>query len=175
MSMSNMPFKVTGMGTDGRYDYFRSDYNWVRMPPMFFDDEVKALEYLEGLEIGDSIHISHTEIAEGVDPTIKDRDFTYSNKSTSMLNKLIAQVKKDSLYEDLKVDLESALLKSKPSKELDLLTYKNEIVEFLENEIVSRYYFRKGKVINSFKYDEVVKEAISLFKDMQKFNEILGE
>ena len=58
---------------------------------------------------------------------------------------------------------------------MDLLTYKKEIVEFLENEIVSRYYYRKGKVINSFKYDEVVKEAISLFKDMQKFNEILGE
>ena len=106
---------------------------------------------------------------------IKDREFTYSNKSTSMLNKLIAQVKKDSLYEDLKLDLESALLKSKPSKELDLLNYKKEIVEFLENEIVSRYYYRKGKVINSFKYDEVVKEAISLFEDMQKFNEILGE
>ena len=88
---------------------------------------------------------------------------------------IIAQVKKDSLYEDLKLDLENALLKSKPSKELDLLTYKKEIVEFLENEIVSRYYYRKGKVINSFKYDEVVKEAISLFKDMQKFNEILGE
>ena len=52
MSMSNMPFKVTGMGMDGRYDYFRSDYNWVRMPPMFFDDEVKALEYLESLELG---------------------------------------------------------------------------------------------------------------------------
>ena len=31
---------------------------------------------LEGLEIGDSIHISHTKIDEGVEPTIKDRDFT---------------------------------------------------------------------------------------------------
>ncbi|MDG1841950.1 MAG: S41 family peptidase [Crocinitomicaceae bacterium] len=106
---------------------------------------------------------------------IKDRDFNYSNQSTIMLNKLIDQAKKDSLYSYLKVDLDNALLKSKPKKEKDLLTNKNEIVEFLENEIVSRYYFRKGKVINSFKYDDVVKEAISLFKDMQKFNEILGE
>ena len=52
MSMSNMPFKVTGMGTDGRYDYFRESSNIVRMPPKFFDDEVKALEYLESLELG---------------------------------------------------------------------------------------------------------------------------
>ena len=52
MSKSIMPFKVTGMAMDGRYDYFRSDYNIVRMPPKFFDDEVKALEYLESLELG---------------------------------------------------------------------------------------------------------------------------
>ena len=106
---------------------------------------------------------------------IKDREFTYSNKSTSMLNKLIAQVKKDSLYEDLKLDLENALLKSNRPKNWIYLLIKKEIVEFLENEIVSRYYYRKGKVIKSFKYEDLVKEAISLFKDMQKFNEILGE
>ena len=52
MSKSIMPFKVTGMAMDGRYDYFRSDYNIVRMPPKFFDDEGKALEYLESLELG---------------------------------------------------------------------------------------------------------------------------
>ena len=52
MSKSIMPFKVTGMAMDGRYAYFRSDYNIVRMPPKFFDDEVKALEYLESLELG---------------------------------------------------------------------------------------------------------------------------
>ncbi len=34
---------------------------------------------LEGLEIGDSIHISHTNIDEGVIPTIKDRDFTVAS------------------------------------------------------------------------------------------------
>ncbi|MAI02836.1 MAG: 50S ribosomal protein L25/general stress protein Ctc [Rickettsiales bacterium] len=34
---------------------------------------------LEGLEIGDSIHISHTKIEEGVETTIKDRDFTVAS------------------------------------------------------------------------------------------------
>ena len=31
---------------------------------------------LDGLEIGDSIHISSINLEEGVTPTIKDRDFT---------------------------------------------------------------------------------------------------
>ena len=34
---------------------------------------------LTGLEIGDSIHISHTKIDEGVVTTIKDRDFTVAS------------------------------------------------------------------------------------------------
>ena len=34
---------------------------------------------LEGLEIGDSIHISHTNIDDGVETTIKDRDFTVAS------------------------------------------------------------------------------------------------
>ena len=34
---------------------------------------------LEGLEIGDSIHISHTQIDDGIEPTIKDRDFTVAS------------------------------------------------------------------------------------------------
>ena len=31
---------------------------------------------LSGLEIGDSLHISHVTLPEGVRPTIRDRDFT---------------------------------------------------------------------------------------------------
>ena len=34
---------------------------------------------LEGLEIGDSIHISHTNIDDGVETTIKDRHFTVAS------------------------------------------------------------------------------------------------
>lgn len=34
---------------------------------------------LAGLEIGDSLHISHTELGEGVVPTITDRDFTVAS------------------------------------------------------------------------------------------------
>ncbi len=34
---------------------------------------------LEGLEIGDSIHISHTKMDEEVKPTITDRDFTVAS------------------------------------------------------------------------------------------------
>ena len=40
----------------------------------------EAFEFnLDGLEIGDSIHISHTKIEDGIETTIKDRDFTVAS------------------------------------------------------------------------------------------------
>ncbi len=50
--IGSMPYKITGSGRDGRYDFFREEWHLVRMPPMFFTTEVDALEYLESLERG---------------------------------------------------------------------------------------------------------------------------
>jgi len=106
---------------------------------------------------------------------LDNREFLYSNKSTEIINQLIAQSKKDSLYTYIKTDLDNALLKVKPSRERDLNIYKKEIMRTIENEIISRYYFQKGKTINLFKYDPVISEAISLLKDENRYNAILGK
>lgn len=47
-----MPFKVTGLSRDGRFDFFRDDWHLVRMPPKFFVLEAVALQYLDDLEVG---------------------------------------------------------------------------------------------------------------------------
>ncbi len=46
----------------------------VLVPAMAIPDYFEA--DLTGLEIGDSIHISHVKLPDGVKPTITDRDFT---------------------------------------------------------------------------------------------------
>lgn len=50
--IGSMPFKVTGYGKDGRFNFFRDDWHLVRMPPKFFALEVDALHYLNDLEMG---------------------------------------------------------------------------------------------------------------------------
>ena len=60
-----------------------------------------------------------------------------------------------------------------PSKERDLEKYKEEIFQMLENEIISRYYFQKGRVIDSFRNDEAIKKALSLFENSSNYNTIL--
>ena len=56
----------------------------------------------------------------------------------------------------------------------DLKRHDKEIKFFLENEFISRKHFQKGRMEASIKEDPYVKEAIDVFKNTPKYNQILG-
>jgi carboxyl-terminal processing protease len=87
---------------------------------------------------------------------------------------LIDNSKKEKYYEGIKEQIQSLKDKIYHNKELDLQTFKSEIKEILENEIVSRYYLQKGIVEASFDNDEDIKAAVDLFKDEKKYSDILS-
>ena len=60
-----------------------------------------------------------------------------------------------------------------PKKE-DLSRYKEQIKELLRLEIVTRYYYQKGKVESSLKNDPELALAISTLKDKEKYQSILS-
>ena len=60
------------------------------------------------------------------------------------------------------------------SKNNDLERFKDEISQVLESEIVTRYFYQRGSIASSIRYDEEVKQAIKLFNDPVKFNSILN-
>ena len=50
---------------------------------------------------------------------------------------------------------------------------KTEVKEYLEQEIVGRYYYMTGQVENRLARDIDVAEAIKLFKDKERFEKLL--
>ena len=50
---------------------------------------------------------------------------------------------------------------------------KEEIKEFLSNEIVSRYYYQEGRIIDRLKHDKDIDEALRLFKNMNEYDSLL--
>ena len=71
-------------------------------------------------------------------------DFTYTTTSEEMLEKVKEVAEKEGYFEHSSEEYEALLAKLTPSIERDLEQFKNEIIPFLENEIISRYYFQKG-------------------------------
>lgn len=128
---------------------------------------------------------SHPTIAEAGKFTLSDADyeafkllaikdtFDYSTASEEMLKKMRETAEEEGYFEDAKAQYEDLMKKVVPSKERDLEKFKDEIKTIIENEIISRYYYQKGRTIDSFRNDDYLKKAIEILKNTQEYNTIL--
>ena len=104
---------------------------------------------------------------------VLSQEFTYSTASEEMLKKMKVTAEEEGFYEDASAEYEALLQKVHPSKERDLNKFKIEILELLENEIVSRYYFQKGRALNSFKNDKTLIKGVEILGKTSEYNTIL--
>lgn len=104
---------------------------------------------------------------------LKKRNFQYETEVEKYLNKAKESMESAS---DKTLSDEIVKLKQKISaaKSDELQASKMQIIEEIEKEIVSRYYFQKGKVQLTLDNDPEVKEAISILKDSNRYKKILA-
>jgi len=103
------------------------------------------------------------------------QDFKYNTASEEQLEKMKKTAEEEGYYEDIKAEYEQLLAKVTPSKERDLEKFKAEINDLLSNEIVSRYYYQKGRAEQAFQVDLDVQRAIEVLKNSKQYNTILGK
>lgn len=103
---------------------------------------------------------------------LKD-DFSYTTASEESLKKMKETAEKEGYFNEVKNEYEAMLSKVTPSKARDLDKFKEEITQMIENEIVSRYYFQKGRTVNSFRYDNVLLKAKEILINSNEYNTIL--
>ena len=120
----------------------------------------------------DSIEIfEFTEFDEFVQYVPKHK-FQYRTKSEIKLEELKALTEKEHL--PLDADLEALERKIQTAKKEELTRYKDRILHEIEQEIVGRYYFQRGKVRKNLVNDPEVKEAVRLLNDRPRYNAILA-
>ncbi|MFQ3576550.1 MAG: S41 family peptidase [Cytophagales bacterium] len=141
---------------------------------LIFDYATKFYYENPKIESARAFKISDKEYSKFVE-WLKDKDYDYITKVEKTLEDLSTISKKEKYYDDIKVQLDNLKSKVSHNKENDLIKFKSEISESLRKEIVSRYYLQKGSIEASFDSDAEVKEAVNLFKDMQKFNSLLAK
>lgn len=103
------------------------------------------------------------------------QDFDYSTASQEALEKFKKIAEEEGFYGESESYYNQLLNAVKPSTERDLSKFEEEIRSLLENEIVSRYYFQKGRVVQAFKGDEAITEALNVLNDLNRYNTILGK
>lgn len=104
---------------------------------------------------------------------ILKQEFDYSTATEEMLKKMREIAEEEGFYEGSENEYDALMEKVTPSKERDLEKFRTQISQIIENEIVSRYYFQKGRAEHSFRIDDYLKNAVEILKDNSKYNTIL--
>lgn len=132
-------------------------------------------------------YYKHPTIAEVKDFKLSDEDynqfkqlvikdtFDYKTASEEILFDLKEVAEKEGYYAEIKKLYDEMLPHLTPSKERDLDKFKAEILTILEDEIISRYYFQKGRTIYGINSSNDVKKAIEILKNKEEYNKILGK
>jgi carboxyl-terminal processing protease len=101
------------------------------------------------------------------------RNFSYKTVTEESLNELISNAKKEKYY-DLHKELFNELLRDlNHTLDQDLTTFKEEITDLLEDEILSRYFYEEGSIAWSVKNDEQVLKAVDILNKRDYYNSIL--
>ena len=105
---------------------------------------------------------------------IKGKDYNYTTETEDALQKFKDQAVKENYLTGLNSEFESLSSKLKLNKNNDLEKYKSEIMQVLEEEIASRYYFEKARIEASFDNDIEIKEAIAILNNSEKYNALIS-
>jgi len=120
-----------------------------------------------------SFRITETEFNDFVS-WLSDKEYDYVTRSEKSLEELKEVAIKEKYYDGLKDQFDSFKKSMMHDKNEDLVKNKNEIMQLLQDEIASRYYFQKGRVEASFDYDPEILKAQEALKNTGVFTSIMN-
>lgn len=126
----------------------------------------------ETLHDGVDFRLTDAEYADFVD-WLQDKDYDYTTESEALLDKFKETAEKDEYFDAVTLEYEELKAKIMHDKKKDLQKQSKEIKRMLENEIVTRYYYRKGAIENGFVYDNEMAKAVELLNSPTEYYELL--
>jgi len=104
---------------------------------------------------------------------LEGKNYSYTTDTEKEFEKLVTVAKDEKYYgitEEAFKQMEAAISSKKNN---DLEIFREDIEPILENEIVSRYYYQKGRIQNSLAEDTAIDSALSILSNNEKYREIL--
>lgn len=105
---------------------------------------------------------------------LKAKKYSYTTTLEEELEKLKTTAEEEKAFASIQNAYNQLKTQVENLKTQDLTTYKPEIERALTQEIVSRYYYSTGKLINSLHHDSYIEAAKSVLLDSARYNAILS-
>ena len=105
---------------------------------------------------------------------MKDKDVPYESATRQMLKKMKEAAKSDH-FTDMEAKIDTLTSTLKDDKMTNIQTYREQIVESLNNEIVLRYAYLQGAIEHTLPTDKEVARAAEILRDTTQYRHILTE
>ena len=119
----------------------------------------------------DSIEIFEFTDFDDFSKFVQSKNFDYQTLSEKKLIELREVASRENW--PLDAEIQSLENKIKAEKKGELVKQRERILHEIEQEIVGRYYFQRGKVRKNLVNDPEVKEAVKLLNDRARYDSIL--
>ena len=105
---------------------------------------------------------------------IQGKDYAYTTNTEKVFKDLKKTIEEEQYMDAVTEEYKSLEQKVLHHEQEDLITFKEDIKKIIEREIVTQFYYQKGKIQYALSNDLEVKKAIELLKDEAKYKSILA-
>ena len=104
---------------------------------------------------------------------VKKADFKYDQQTEKMLKNLKEMAEFEGYLTDASKEFEALEKKLSHNLDRDLDHFSKDIKSMIAVEIIKRYYFQRGSIIQQLKDDDDLKEAVKILTAPEKYKEML--
>lgn len=105
---------------------------------------------------------------------VKKADFKYDQQSEKLLKNLKEMAEFEGYLTDASQEFEALEKKLTHNLDRDLDHFSKDIKNMIAIEIIKRYYYQRGSIIQQLKDDSDLKEAIKILGDSERYKKMLS-
>lgn len=105
---------------------------------------------------------------------LNKKGFSYETESQIILNQLIKAAKDEKYYDGSKKEIEKLQQDFAHSINRDMDLFKDEIITFLTEQFIQRYYYLEGVIEYRVKHDKEIAKATEILGDKKAYTDILN-
>lgn len=147
---------------------------YIYIQNMHFDFATKYVAEHPTIATPDKFSISKKDY-KAFEDFLKEKDFHYTTETEKFYEQLLDLASYEGLDSIARPEFEALKQKLTPDISQALVTYKDDITDLLNMEIIKRYYFQKGEVQYSLRHDKELQKAKEILNDDTQLNELLSK
>ncbi|MCP9612465.1 S41 family peptidase [Coprobacter tertius] len=105
---------------------------------------------------------------------VKSKDFKYDRQSERILKDLREMAEFEGYSDEAKEEFSALEKKLTHNLDHEMDTFKKDIMDILTVEIVKRYYYQKGEIMQSIKDDADIKQAVEILDNKDLYEKTLN-